>query len=155
MTFINKYCIKANHYQYQTQKKGFVGGFNKYIQSPFLPESWKCKTTPNERKLLLEGPIFHFHDCGTKGAMLSSNGSPTKNDRRLKFGFLRILKLATGWQLLKLFQTTKCHDSQVWGFSIPECVEECHMIKDNGNSQHLQRGAKWFLKGVNSPSVRV
>ena len=28
---------------------------------PFLPQSWKWKTTPNERKLLLEGTIFHFH----------------------------------------------------------------------------------------------
>ena len=32
---------------------------------PFLPQSWKWKTTPNERKLA--GPIFHFHDCGTNG----------------------------------------------------------------------------------------
>ena len=34
---------------------------------PFLPQSWKWKTTPNERKLLLAGPIFHFHDCGRNG----------------------------------------------------------------------------------------
>ena len=33
---------------------------------PFLPQSWKWKTTPNERKLPLEGPNFHFHDYGRK-----------------------------------------------------------------------------------------
>ena len=32
-----------------------------------LTLSWKWKTTPNERKLLLEGNIFHFHDYGRKG----------------------------------------------------------------------------------------
>ena len=27
---------------------------------PFLPQSWKWKTSPNERKLLLKGIIFHW-----------------------------------------------------------------------------------------------
>ena len=36
-------------------------------QIPFLPQSWKWKITLNERKLTLEGPIFHFHDYGRKG----------------------------------------------------------------------------------------
>ena len=39
---------------------------------PFLPESWKWKTTPNEKKLLLERPIFHFHDYGRKGISLEN-----------------------------------------------------------------------------------
>ena len=33
----------------------------------FLPQSWQGKTTPNERKLLLEGTISHFHDYERKG----------------------------------------------------------------------------------------
>ena len=36
----------------------------------FLPQSWQGKTTPNERKLLLEGTISHFHDYGKKGKEL-------------------------------------------------------------------------------------
>ena len=32
----------------------------------FLPQSWNWKITPNERKLLSEGHIFHFHDYGRK-----------------------------------------------------------------------------------------
>ena len=36
----------------------------------FLPQSWQGKTTPNERKLLLEGTISHFHDSGRKGKKL-------------------------------------------------------------------------------------
>ena len=31
----------------------------------------------------------------------------------------------------------------------------CHNELDDEIFQHLQRGAKWFLKGVNSPSLRV
>ena len=34
---------------------------------PFLPQSWKWKTTANEKKLLSEGGIFHFDDHGRKG----------------------------------------------------------------------------------------
>ena len=31
---------------------------------PFLPSSWNGKLiTLNERKLILEGPMFHVHDC--------------------------------------------------------------------------------------------
>ena len=29
--------------------------------------SWKWKITLNGRKLVLEGPVFHFHDYGRKG----------------------------------------------------------------------------------------
>lgn len=38
--------------------------FNKVnYQLPFLPESWKWNTSLNDRKLVLEGCSFHFHDC--------------------------------------------------------------------------------------------
>ena len=36
----------------------------------FLPQSWQGTTTPNERKLLLEGTISHFHDYKRKGKKL-------------------------------------------------------------------------------------
>ena len=34
---------------------------------PFLALSWFGENYPNERKLVLEGPAFHFHDDGRKG----------------------------------------------------------------------------------------
>ena len=37
---------------------------------PFLPQSCKWKTTLISRKLIFEGPIFHFHVCGRKSRQI-------------------------------------------------------------------------------------
>ena len=39
-------------------------------RSPIIMVQWKI--TLNERKLTLEGPIFHFHDYGRKGMCVIS-----------------------------------------------------------------------------------
>lgn len=41
--------------------------FKKVPTTPFLALSWFGENYPNERKLVLEGPAFHFHDDGRKG----------------------------------------------------------------------------------------
>ncbi len=45
---------------------------SRVIDIPFLP-SWKWKITLNERKRILEGPIFDFHNCGRKGSKYPSS----------------------------------------------------------------------------------
>ncbi len=39
---------------------------------PCLPESWKWKITLNEGNIILEGPIFPFHDCGRRSTIYHS-----------------------------------------------------------------------------------
>ena len=41
---------------------------------PFLQESWKWKTTLVEKKLILEGPMFHFHDYGMNDLVPFNSG---------------------------------------------------------------------------------
>ena len=43
---------------------------------PLLPQSWKWKITPIERKPILEGPIFYFHVSGKRA---TSAGSVSKS----------------------------------------------------------------------------
>ena len=43
---------------------GFFQKKHKEKMLSFLPQSWNWKMTLNERKLLSEGHIFHFHDYG-------------------------------------------------------------------------------------------
>ncbi len=79
---------------------------------PFLPWSWKWKTTPNERKLLLEGPIFHFHDCGRKGNSAKIVGS-------LFSGWITFI----GFPILTMFEAGPGHCPNrfhlfLWGFSL-------------------------------------
>ena len=46
-------------------------GEDSQIEVPFLP----VEITINERTLILEGPMFHFHDYGRKGRCIVFNNA--------------------------------------------------------------------------------
>ena len=79
-----KWCFREHVYQHLGSNCPKHFGIEKLSQN-FVSKSvsgnrgltystwwWKWNSTPKARKLILEGPLFHFHDYGRKGSLWTS-----------------------------------------------------------------------------------